>query len=263
MSLTSQPHLLSGGRQLGFSLTDEEFVESLLVAKELGVKVNGLCLTVNSNWSEGVTVEDVFYKAKDLILMAESMGFTIDQLTVPEIIRDISVASLETFLHAASNFSEQFFANRRLKIFCETLDSITTAALTIFMTVQAVRRIKMPDRGEEKVQYFVDDGRHNSFRKVPRTVRYSDVHFVRRNSMQIIERDNDLYPSEVFGPSCDGDDIVVADFLMPELRIGDLIYLTNVGSDTIATRTNFNGFLNCNCNYFMSNNDLINEMERF
>lgn len=255
MSLPS-PDILNGGAQLGFSHTEQEFVESLLTASELKLNVRGIALTKNVNWNY-VTAEDVFYKAKELVLMAESLGFTIESLTVPEVITDLSVESLLTSLKGMHGLADIFFPGKlsSMKIYCETNDSLTTASLSIFLTIQAVRRIKEVDGNGERMQYFVDDGRHNSFRKVPRTLRHSEVRFIRRTD---VDRDNStLYNTEVFGPSCDGDDVVVANVRMPELSNGDLIYLTNVGSDTIATRTNFNGFLNCNSQYFVQRNDLI------
>lgn len=250
------PDILNGGAQLGFSHTEQEFAESLLTAKELNLNIRGIAMTKNDNWNN-VTAEDVFYKAHELVLMAESLGFSIDSLTVPEVITDLSVESLLTSLKGVNGLADIFFSENRpaMNIYCETNDSLTTASLSIFLTIQAVRRIKDENGNGEKMQYFVDDGRHNSFRKVPRAVRYSEVRFIRRTEY---DRDNSkVYNTEVFGPSCDGDDVVVANVLLPELSNGDLIYLTNVGSDTIATRTNFNGFLNCNSQYFVQRNDLI------
>lgn len=248
------PELCNGGSQLGFSHTYEELEKSLHVARDLKLRVTGLTIVKNSNWNN-VTVEDVFAQAKRVLVLADSLGFQIESLTIPEIIKDPSLESLMENLRMIHESTPNYLADHwPLKLFLETNDSLTTAALTIFMTVQAVRRIKIPGGVEEKVQYFVDDGQHNSFRKVPRTVRHSQVHFIRRNTLQIVESD-ELFRTEVFGPSCDGNDIVLADFLMPELGIGDLIYLTNVGSDTLAMRTNFNGFQNCNPHYFMQKCD--------
>lgn len=244
---------------MGFSHTFEEVEESLQIAKELKLNVNGIAITKNSNWNE-VPVEGVFRKAQNVVSLSVSLGFNIETVTIPEVIKDPSLDSLLHNLQKVEEMSGNVFNENPVKICLETNDSLTTAALTIFMTVQAVRRIKTPGGGEEKVQYFVDDGRHNSFRKVPRTVRYSEVHFIRRSS-KIIESET-LYSTEVFGPSCDGDDIVVSNVQMPELSLGDLIYLTNVGSDTIATRTNFNGFLNCNCHYFIRRGDLAHDQQQ-
>lgn len=253
MSLDS-PDLCNGGSQLGFSHTYEELEKSLHLARDLKLRVTGLTIVKNSNWNN-VTVEDVFAQAGRVLALAHSLGFRIKSLMIPEIIKDPSMESLLENLRMVEEIFPSFLADHwPIKLYLETNDSLTTAALTIFMTVQAVRRIKITGGVEEKVQYFVDDGQHNSFRKVPRTVRHSQVHFIRRNTLKILESAQ-LFRTEVFGPSCDGNDIVVADFLMPELAIGDLIYLTNVGSDTLAMRTNFNGFQNCNSHYFMQRCD--------
>lgn len=237
-----------------FAHDEREFRESLQLAKEQQLNVIGITVTGNSNWSN-LTGEEVLLKAKKLVELAESLGFQIEILTVPEVIEDLSVNSLVSNLQKLKNRSDEFFSGKSIKIFCETHDSLTTSSLTLFATIQAVRRIKVKDTDEEKVQYFIDDGRHNSFRKVPRTVRYSEVHFIRRNMQPILGNQPKLFPTEVFGPSCDGDDIVVSNVLMPELGNGDLIYLTNVGSDSISMRTSFNGFQNCQVQHFVNRRD--------
>lgn len=214
----------------------------------------------NANWVDKVTAEEVFQLAKHMIDKAQALGFHIQSLTVPEInVGDLSVNALLCSLQQMKRVYEEMIRNHsEIQLICETHDLLTTTALTIFLTVQAVRRIKSIETGEEKVQYFVDDGRHNSFRKVPRSVRYAIVDFVRRSPQRILQSDSPCL-TEVFGPSCDGDDVVINDHPLPELNNGDLIYLKNVGSDTLATRTNFNGFQNCQCHYFMHRSHLATE----
>lgn len=233
-------------RKIGFTVA--EFEESLLLAKELDLNVTGVALSRNSNWNN-LTIEGIFYKAREVIDMAEQVGFNVETLIVPEVLEDLSLDNLASNLQKMKESCDYLLKDKSLNIFWETFDAVTTPSLTIFMTIQAVRRLPIAGTDQEKVQYFVNDGRHNSFRKVPRTVRHSTVNYVRRSAGSILGN-SQLFPSEVFGPSCDGDDIIVSNVLMPELVNGDLIYLTNVGSDTTATRNDFNGFQNCQVFHF-------------
>lgn len=249
-----------GYSELLYTHTLQEFTESLQISKELNLKITGITLTRNNNLKDNLTLEAVFKKARELVTLAETVGFTIESLTIPEAIEDLSLSCLKDSLAKMQRLFEETFPNQpHLRLFCETYDSLTTAALTIFVTIQAVRRITDEETGEEKVQYFVDDGQFNSFRKVPRCLRYSQVGYIRRGQSKV--HGSREYPTEVFGPSCDGNDLIINDRPMPELSNGDLIYFSNVGSDTTATRTSFNGFLNCNSFHFMQRGDLDNERE--
>ena len=254
-------NLYTGGySELLFTHSTQEFIESLQISKELNLKITGITLTRNNKLKDNLPLEAVFKRAKELVMLAETVGFTIETLTIPEVIEDLSLDSLtEGLLKMQRLFEETFPDQPQLRLFCETYDSLTTASLTICVTIQAVRRIIDEASGEEKVQYFVDDGQFNSFRKVPRCLRYSQVGYIRRGQLGV--QGSRKYPTEVYGPSCDGNDLIVNNRPMPELSNGDLIYFTNVGSDTTSARTSFNGFLNCRSFHFMRRGNLDNERE--
>lgn len=227
-----------------------------MAARELDLNVIGLSLARNSKEK---SLEEIFLKSRDLIATSESHGFRISTLIIPEVLSDLSTDSFEQHLTEMQEIAQKLKKqNRNLEIFCETHDSLTTSSLSIFLTIQAVRRIPVENSSEGekvKVQYFVDDGRHNSFRKVPRCVRHVKVSFVRRSASE----SEKLFASEIFGPSCDGDDIILDNVPLPELKNGDLICLRNVGSDTISARNNFNGFENCKVFHFMQRSELLAE----
>lgn len=50
-----------------------------------------------------------------------------------------------------------------------------------------------------------------------------------------------VYPSTVFGPTCDGLDTVVRDHPLPELAVGDWLVFPSMGAYTICGASRFNG----------------------
>ena len=51
------------------------------------------------------------------------------------------------------------------------------------------------------------------------------------------------FKSKIFGQSCDSVDVISNEVLLPELSIGDSLYVENFGSYTLsASSANFNGF---------------------
>jgi hypothetical protein len=56
------------------------------------------------------------------------------------------------------------------------------------------------------------------------------------------EDDDGLYPSVIFGPTCDSIDVISRSVLLPKLSIGDWLYFNNMGAYTSAAASDFNGF---------------------
>lgn len=240
--------------QFSFGTSPDGFQKCLEMARQMNITVAGISISKGS----GVCVnpEELYSKLLDMMSIMESMGFQLETLTLPEMIHDLSIDSMMSNLRSLKNFHQKHCNGRKqpIKFYCENYNFLTTTSLTIFTTVQSVRRMKIPNSDEEKVQYFIDDGKFNSFRKVPHSIAHSKVFFVRRNSTKVDESEAKLYKCEIFGPSCDGDDLV-STVLMPQLENGDLIGFTNVGTDTTAARTSFNGFQNCDIFHFVSSTD--------
>jgi ornithine decarboxylase len=49
-------------------------------------------------------------------------------------------------------------------------------------------------------------------------------------------------PTVIFGRTCDSGDLISADARLPELNVGDVLRVTNMGAYTTVTASEFNGF---------------------
>jgi ornithine decarboxylase len=58
-----------------------------------------------------------------------------------------------------------------------------------------------------------------------------------------------LHKSRLFGPTCDSIDLISEEVLLPELAIGEWVYVENFGAYTAAASSNFNGFHTSVCKY--------------
>jgi ornithine decarboxylase len=65
------------------------------------------------------------------------------------------------------------------------------------------------------------------------------------------ERDGKQYKSRIFGPTCDSIDLISEDVMLPELAIGEWVYVENFGAYTIAASSGFNGFRTTMCKYIL------------
>lgn len=50
-----------------------------------------------------------------------------------------------------------------------------------------------------------------------------------------------LVPARVFGPTCDGADVVLQDYALPELALGDWLVFPSLGAYSLVGACKFNG----------------------
>jgi diaminopimelate decarboxylase len=90
--------------------------------------------------------------------------------------------------------------------------------------------------GNPLFQYTINEGVYGSFSAT--VFDYAKPKIVPFN-----ERDeNKLYKSVVFGPTCDSFDKITEEAMLPELAVGDWVFIENFGAYTRASSTSFNGF---------------------
>jgi len=65
------------------------------------------------------------------------------------------------------------------------------------------------------------------------------------------ERDGVRYKSILFGPTCDSMDTICNNIELPELAIGEWIYVEEFGAYTLAAASAFNGFKTSDYKYIV------------
>ena len=122
---------------------------------------------------------------------------------------------------------------------------------TLVLNVIGKKRetIKLTETGEteEIIIYYLNDGVYGSFNCI-----YFDnkkpviLPFNERNEKK-------LYKSKVFGPTCDSIDLISNEIMLPELAIGEWVYVDNFGAYTTAASSSFNGFMTTDYKYILRN----------
>lgn len=64
-----------------------------------------------------------------------------------------------------------------------------------------------------------------------------------------------MYPSVVWGSTCDSCDILSGDIELPELKHGDWLYFENTGAYTLSMCSEFNGYPTAAVYSIITNND--------
>jgi len=103
------------------------------------------------------------------------------------------------------------------------------------------------EENEEIIIYYLNDGVYGSFNCI-----YFD------NKKPIIlpfneRNEKTLYKSKIFGPTCDSIDLISKEIMLPELAIGEWVYVDNFGAYTTAASSSFNGFITTDYKYILKN----------
>ena len=100
---------------------------------------------------------------------------------------------------------------------------------------------------EDTIIYYLNDGVYGSFNciyfdhKTPVVLPYNE-----RNEKK-------MYKSKIFGPTCDSIDLISKEAMLPELAIGEWVYVENFGAYTTAASSSFNGFITTDYKYILRN----------
>jgi len=114
--------------------------------------------------------------------------------------------------------------------------SFTLCCKVIAKTRVAAERIKADAAAEKDgYMYYINDGVYGSFNGIL----YDHLH---PNGMPLFETDADEKLSSIWGPTCDGLDVVLPDCRLPEMQEGDWMVFPNMGAYSLAAGCEFNGF---------------------
>lgn len=98
-----------------------------------------------------------------------------------------------------------------------------------------VRELYGPDKVQMR-DYWIPDGLYGSMNSV-----MYDHAVLSAHPLGGAKADAATVTSNVFGPTCDGLDVVLKDYQLPFLNIGDWLVFPNMGAYTLAGACNFNG----------------------
>ena len=158
------------------------------------------------------------------------------KITFEEISEKINNA-LDDFFHVTE------FPNNDLKIISEPGRYFVSASHTLVLNIIGKKEKIIDD--DKFFTYYLNDGVYGSFNCIffdhakPKITPYN-------------ERDGKLYKSTIFGPTCDSMDTISKTCMLPDLAIGEWVYVENFGAYTTAAASTFNGFQHTPCYYIIS-----------
>lgn len=226
-----------------FGVSLEEVPALLSLAKSLELDIVGVSFHVGSGCEEPQVFQTALDDCREVYDLAEKAGY---KLELVDIGGGYPGDDDEKFLKMAKiirSCSEEFFKGLDVRFIAEPGRYFVTSAYTL---VTSVINKKVTKNGDDRhFTYYLSDSVYNSFNNI--VFDHAKIKLLPFN-----ERHEKEYDCTVFGPTCDSMDKIAESCKLPDLAIGEIIYIENMGAYTLASSSNFNGFNPTECHYIIN-----------
>ena len=198
-------------------------------ALELGLSVEGLSFHVGSQCCNIENYINALEASAEIFKEMKKRGHPLKLLNIGggfPVPYDETVPPFEDLAVKLKKEIDRLFP-KKIEVVAEPGRFIVATAATLVVKIigKAFR--------DGKIVYYVNDGVYGTLSGV--VFDHCPYHF---NSFKKGEKKI----SAVVGPTCDAFDTVSTAEMLPDLKIGDLLYVKNIGAYSNASATNFNGF---------------------
>jgi ornithine decarboxylase len=214
-----------------FGAFRNEWEPILKRAQALNMNIVGVSFHVGSGACNPDAFADAIIQARSLFDMAVQYGNVMTILDIGGGFSYNNVESMSKSIHPTIDkyFPKEDFPSLRCiaepgRYFAETIAVLLT------------KIIGLRER-EDTIDYWITDSLYGSFN----CILYDHIH-LRPEPMNL---DNEGAITEIkttlWGPTCDGFDKIIDDYMLPKMSCGDWIEWKNMGAYTIAGACDFNG----------------------
>lgn len=244
-----------------FGCKIDQVLELLQISKTLKLDVIGFSFHVGSGCSEPGIYYVALEECKKAVEMAASLQINCTMIDIgggfPSI-EDGNTEIFETISKSIKDGIANLFENDYpgMQFIAEPGRFFAGSTHTLVMNVIGKKKVfeeyifdvsGNEITREEVIIYYLNDGIYGSFNCI-----FFD------HSKPIVlpfnERDGTLHKSRLFGPTCDSIDLIADEIMLPELAIGEWVYVENFGAYTVAASSHFNGFHTNLCKYIFRSN---------
>lgn len=218
-----------------------EHVKDLLsLARNLGLNIVGVSFHVGSAAEDPTSFGSAIQLAHAAFHKGLAWGFAMEVLDIgggfPDGFKaESGLRDMENSIR--KSLAKYFPDPESVSIIAEPGRYFAEAASTILTSVFGRRDI-VNEHGQKEIDYWITDGLYGSFN----CILYDHATVIPRGLKLSKQKvDSPLYSSTLFGPTCDGLDVVAQGKQLPELDLIDWVAFSNMGAYTIAGASNFNG----------------------
>lgn len=222
-----------------FGATLPEAQEMLAYAKRFGLDVVGVCFHVGSGCQSAQTYADILQDSATVFQEGSALGLHMHVLDIGGGFPGLSDHSGDSFesmgATITSAIQDKFSNVSDLQVIGEPGRFFSAGAGTLVTTVIGKKTSDI--EGVPGFKYYIDEGVYGAFNCL------IFDHAVPKLELLKSRPNDPTAPSIVFGPTCDSMD-KLGQFQLPELFVGDKLFVDNFGAYTSTSSSAFNGFKN-------------------
>ncbi len=232
---------------------DVEDVDGLMkLAKTIGLNIVGVSFHVGSGCNNVEAYKTAIEKSRKVFDIGKENGYELKILDIGGGFPGTDEANIkfEDIAHTINKAIDIYFSvedfpeDYNLQIIAEPGRYFAAASHTLVLNVIAKNKIVDKETKQVKFAYTLNDGVYGSFN----CIMFDHAKPVIK---PFNERDGKVYDCTVYGPTCDSMDTISQNCKLPDLAIGESVYIENAGAYTTAAASNFNGFQRTPCEYIM------------
>ncbi|XP_077283474.1 ornithine decarboxylase 2-like [Arctopsyche grandis] len=235
-----------------------EAPDLLRAAGRLNLNVVGISFHVGSGCHDNTAHARGIAEARRLFNLGHQIGHEMNLLDIGGgFAGDVGTSIDDVAVQINTALDEHFPRGCNTRIISEPGRYFVASAFTLACSVHSARRVRQLD-DKMHTMYFMDNGRYASFAGLA-------VNRLIINPMPLDVEESPLIESSLWGPTCDGIDVVVKSMLLPRLSLPSWILFDSFGAYTTTTSTKFNGFGEPDEYVFMTGNtrDSLNGLDLF
>jgi ornithine decarboxylase len=208
-------------KKFGCKMND---IKKLLeLSKELELNIVGFSFHVGSGCTRPSLYYDALCDCKTATIIAISLGIQTDIIDIGGGFDRVN------FIDCAKEVKKGMKLFREKKFISEIGRFLVETSHTLYLHV-ICKKIK------DKRIYYLDDGLYGNFgckifdhaKPIIKTNIYNPL--------------GEQFESTLYGPTCDSFDLIEENILLPDLNVGDELYIENFGAYTNASASSFNGY---------------------
>jgi len=208
----------SFSKKFGCELNEVEGLLKLSI--QLGLQVIGFSFHVGSGCNTPTLYYDALCDCNSASIIAERLHIKIDIIDIGGRFK------YSNFKECAHEVRRGMSLFKEVRFISEVGRFLVETSHTLYMHVMC-KKIK----GDTRL-YYLDDGLYGSIGcKI----------FDHASPIIKTNKSGKLYESILFGPTCDSFDLIDT-ILLPDLNMGDIVYIENFGAYTTASASDFNGY---------------------
>ncbi|KAG5455857.1 MAG: hypothetical protein BJ554DRAFT_4574 [Olpidium bornovanus] len=221
-----------------YGAEESEVADLLAAARAAGINVRGVAFHVGSAAGDPQAYARAVRASAAVCRAARALGHDADTLDVGG---GFTSRSLDSIADVVRPLLRDLWGGKR--VIAEPGRYFAETPFTLFCQVHGKRV-----RGGRR-KYWISDGLYGLFNCVlydkARPVA-SPLRLTRDGAGRPADGndgdDDPQFASTIFGPTCDGLDVVIEDCSLPELSVGDWVVFPDMGAYTLPGASDFNGF---------------------